>query len=41
VQSTGHYTGIGDNRFTTLRKDIEDLIGLDDYYEVEAQTVEK
>ena len=38
---TGSYTGIGDNRFTTLRKDIEDMIGLDDYYEVEAATVEK
>jgi len=38
---TGRYTGIGDNRFTTLRKEIEDLIGLDDYYEVEAETVEK
>lgn len=38
---TGQYTGIGDNQFTTVRKDIEDLIGLDDYYEVEAATVEK
>ncbi len=38
---TGRYTGIGDNRFTTLRKEIEDVIGLDDYYEVEAATVEK
>ena len=38
---TGSYTGIGDNRFTTLRKEIEDMIGLDDYYEVEAKTVEK
>jgi methylisocitrate lyase len=39
--STGRYTGIGDNQFTTLRKDVEDMIGLDDYYEVEAATVEK
>ncbi|MGC2201863.1 MAG: isocitrate lyase/PEP mutase family protein [Stellaceae bacterium] len=38
---TGQYTGIGDNQFTALRKDIEDLIGLDTYYEVEAETVEK
>ncbi len=38
---TGRYTGIGDNQFTTLRKDIEDMIGLDSYYEVEAATVEK
>jgi 2-methylisocitrate lyase-like PEP mutase family enzyme len=38
---TGRYTGIGDNQFTALRKDIEDMIGLDTYYEVEAATVEK
>jgi methylisocitrate lyase len=38
---TGQYTGIGDNQFTTLRKQIEDMIGLDEYYEVEAETVEK
>jgi methylisocitrate lyase len=38
---TGRYTGIGDNQFTTLRKEIEDMIGLDTYYEVEAKTVEK
>src|SRR6202165_497133 len=29
---TGRYTGIGDNQFTTLRKEIEDMIGLDTYY---------
>ena len=38
---TGQYTGIGDNQFTTLRKEIEDMIGLDEYYNVEAETVEK
>jgi len=38
---TGQYTGIGDNQFTTLRKEIEDIIGLDEYYNVEAETVEK
>jgi len=38
---TGQYTGIGDNQFTTLRKEIEDIIGLDAYYNVEAKTVEK
>jgi len=38
---TGRYTGIGDNQFTALRKDIEDIIGLDKHYEVEAETVEK
>jgi len=38
---TGQYTGIGDNQFTALRQEIEDMIGLDSYYEVEAETVEK
>ena len=38
---TGRYTGIGDNQFTTLRKEIEDIIGLDTCYEVEAETVER
>jgi methylisocitrate lyase len=41
MQRTGHYTAIGDNQLTLLRKEIEDLIGLDDYYRVEAETVEK
>jgi 2-methylisocitrate lyase-like PEP mutase family enzyme len=41
MQRTGQYTAIGDNQFTAVRKDIEDLIGLDDYYQVEAETVEK
>jgi 2-methylisocitrate lyase-like PEP mutase family enzyme len=34
------YTGIGDAEFTALRKEIENLIGLDAYYRVEAETVE-
>jgi 2-methylisocitrate lyase-like PEP mutase family enzyme len=37
---TGNYTGINDAEFTALRKEIEDLIGLDAYYRVEAETVE-
>jgi 2-methylisocitrate lyase-like PEP mutase family enzyme len=41
MQQTGVYTGIGENRFTAVRQEIEDLIGLDDYYRVEAETVEK
>lgn len=41
MQRTGSYTGVGDNQFTAVRQEIEDLIGLDDYYEVEAATVEK
>ena len=37
---TGNYTGISDAEFTALRKEIEDLIGLDAYYRIEAETVE-
>jgi methylisocitrate lyase len=37
---TGIYTGLSDTEFTTLRKEIEDLIGLDAYYRIEAETVE-
>ena len=38
--ATGTYTGVSDAEFTALRKEIEDLIGLDAYYRVEAETVE-
>jgi 2-methylisocitrate lyase-like PEP mutase family enzyme len=38
--ATGNYTGVSDADFTILRKDIEDLIGLDAYYRIEAETVE-
>jgi methylisocitrate lyase len=38
--ATGNYTGISDAGFTVLRQEIEDLIGLDAYYRVEAETVE-
>jgi methylisocitrate lyase len=37
---TGSYSGIGDADFTALRQEIEDLIGLDLYYRIEAETVE-
>jgi hypothetical protein len=37
---TGIYTGLSDGEFTVLRKEIEDLIGLDAYYRIEAETVE-
>ena len=40
LMETGNYTGINDAEFTVLRKEIEDLIGLDAYYRVEAETVE-
>jgi hypothetical protein len=38
--ATGNYTGISDAGFTALRREIEDLIGLDAYYRVKADTVE-
>ena len=41
IVKTGSYTGIGDGEFTALRQEIEDLIGLDAYYRIEAETVEK
>jgi 2-methylisocitrate lyase-like PEP mutase family enzyme len=40
IVATGSYGGITDAEFTTLRKEIEDLIGLDAYYRIEAETVE-
>jgi len=40
IMATGSYTGISDAEFTALRKEIEDLIGLDTYYRIEAETVE-
>jgi methylisocitrate lyase len=38
--ATGSYTGLSDQEFVTVRKEIEDLIGLDAYYRIEAETVE-
>src|SRR5260370_5139298 len=38
--ATGDYRGISDAEFTALRQEIEDLIGLDAYYRIEAETVE-
>lgn len=38
--ATGNYTGLSDDTFTGIRKEIEDLIGLDAYYRIEAETVE-
>jgi 2-methylisocitrate lyase-like PEP mutase family enzyme len=40
IVATGSYGGISDAEFTALRKQIEDLIGLDAYYRIEAETVE-
>ena len=38
--ATGSYTGLDDADVRRLRKEIEDLIGLDAYYRIEAATVE-
>lgn len=38
--ATGNYTGISDDAFVAVRQEIEDLIGLDAYYRIEAETVE-
>jgi len=40
IVATGSYTGLSEAAFTELRKEIEDLIGLDAYYRIEAETVE-
>src|SRR5713226_8647689 len=40
IMATGSYEGISEAEFTALRKEIEDLIGLDAYYRIEAETVE-
>jgi hypothetical protein len=40
VIETGSYTGLSDSDFVVLRQEIEDLIGLDAYYRIEAETVE-
>lgn len=40
IVATGSYTGLADADFVALRKEIEDLIGLDAYYRIEAETVE-
>jgi hypothetical protein len=41
IVGTGSYTGLDDAAFVALRKEIEDLIGLDAYYRIEAATVER
>jgi methylisocitrate lyase len=41
LRATGTYTGLSDAEATRARKDIEDLIRLEEYYEIERQTVER
>src|SRR5437763_1887125 len=40
IVQTGRYRGLDDAGFVAVRKEIEDLIGLDAYYRIEAETVE-
>jgi len=40
VRDTGDYDGLTQADFTRLRQDVEDLIGLEGFYEIEEQTVE-
>ena len=41
LRKTGDYTGIKSKDYITARKQIEDLIGLEEYYKIEEETVEK
>ncbi len=41
LKRTGDYTGMSTDEFVTVRKQVEDLIGLEEYYRIERATVEK
>ena len=41
LKRSGDYTGMTEQEFVTARKQVEDLIGLEDYYRIEQDTVEK
>lgn len=40
LRATGAYTGLTNEEFVRCRKDIEDLVRLEEYYAIEAETVE-
>jgi 2-methylisocitrate lyase-like PEP mutase family enzyme len=40
LRATGSYTGMTNAEYVASRQQVEDIIGLDEYYEIEAQTVE-
>lgn len=40
LRATGTYTGMTEAEFVKIRQDIEDTIGLEEYYAIEAETVE-
>ena len=41
LKKTGDYTGMTHQECVDARQQIEDLLGLEEYYEVEEETVEK
>lgn len=41
LKRTGDYTGMTEGEFVTARKQVEDMIGLEEYYEIERATVER
>jgi methylisocitrate lyase len=41
LKRTGDYTGMTQEEWVTARKQVEDIIGLEDYYKIEQATVEK
>jgi hypothetical protein len=41
VKKTGDYTGMTQDEWIKVRKDVETLIGLEEYYKIERETVEK
>ncbi len=41
LKKTGDYTGITEPQFVTARKAVEDLVGLEGFYRIEQETVER
>lgn len=41
LRATGSYMGLNNDDARRIRKEIEDTIGLEEFYEIERQTVEK
>ena len=41
MRDTGEYTGMSWDEMVDARQSVEDLIGLDAFYEIEEQTVEE
>ncbi len=40
LRASGQYTGLTNEEFVKCRQDIEDIVGLEEYYEIEEATVE-